>query len=196
MGAIRTLAVGGRGLLPQAVRFLAAGAAATSVHYALLAALLGAGLLPPVPASCAGYAAAAALNYWLRRRLVFRSRRPHRRALPAYLAVLGAGFGLNAGIVALGVDLLGLPVAPVQVLATGLVLVWNFAGHRLWSFGGGEGSGGDQEEDRLHQPEQAPGHVDQVKEVVDGRGSRLVVVDGGHPAPPDRRSLAGRRLVA
>ena len=45
---------------------------------ATIAALLGAGLLPPVPASCAGYALVAALNYWLRRRLVFRSRRPHR----------------------------------------------------------------------------------------------------------------------
>src|SRR4051794_23214746 len=94
MGAIRTLAVDGRGLLPQAGRFLAAGAVATSAHYAVLAGLLAAGLLPPVPASCLGYALAAALNYWMRRRLVFRSRRPHRRALPAYLAVLGAGFGL------------------------------------------------------------------------------------------------------
>jgi putative flippase GtrA len=100
----------------------------------VLAALLATGLLAPVPASCAGYAVAAVLNYGLRRRLVFRSREAHRRTVPRYLAVLGAGFGLNAAVMALGVDLLGLPVAPVQVAATGLVLIWNFTAHRLWTF--------------------------------------------------------------
>ena len=65
---------------------------------------------------------------------MFRSREAHRRTVPRYLAVLGAGFGLNAAVVALGVDLLGLPVAPVQVVATGLVLAWNFTAHRLWTF--------------------------------------------------------------
>src|SRR4051794_8764796 len=125
---------GGRQLATQAAKFLGAGAVATAVHYATLAALLATGLLAPVPASCAGYAVAAVLNYGLRRRLVFRSREAHRRTVPRYLAVLGVGFGLNAAVVALGVDLLGLPVAPVQVVATGLVLAWNFTAHRLWTF--------------------------------------------------------------
>ena len=88
-------AADGRALLAQAARFLAAGGTATAVHYALLVALVEPGLLPPTPATCVGYATAAALNYGLRRRFVFRSRAPHRRTLPCYLAVLGAGFGLE-----------------------------------------------------------------------------------------------------
>jgi putative flippase GtrA len=127
---------GGRALLAQAARFLAAGGAATAVHYALLVGLVELGRLPPTPATCVGYAAAAALNYGLRRCFVFRSRAPHRRTLPRYLAVLGAGFGLNGGLMALGAGVLGLPYGAVQVVATGLVLVWNFTAHRLWTFGG------------------------------------------------------------
>ena len=127
-------AVRGRALLAQAARFLAAGGTATAVHYALLVALVEPGLLPPTPATCVGYATAAALNYGLRRRFVFRSRAPHRRTLPRYLVVLGAGFGLNGGLMALGAGLLGLPYAAVQVVATGLVTAWNFAAHRLWTF--------------------------------------------------------------
>jgi hypothetical protein len=75
------------GLLPQAVRFLAAGGMATACHYALLIGLAEAEMLAPVPASCVGYGGAAGLNYALRRRFVFRSRRPHRQAIPRYLAV-------------------------------------------------------------------------------------------------------------
>jgi putative flippase GtrA len=127
---------GGRALLAQLARFLAAGGTATAIHYVLLFGLVETGLLPPTPATCAGYAVAAAANYWLRRRFVFRSRAPHRRTLPRYLAVLGAGFGLNGGLMALGAGVLGLPYGAVQVAATGLVLAWNFAAHRLWTFGG------------------------------------------------------------
>ena len=127
---------GGRALLAQLARFLAAGGAATAVHYALLFGLVETGLLPPTPATCVGYAVAAAANYGLRRRFVFRSRAPHRRTLPRYLLVLGAGFGLNGGLMALGAGVLGLPYGAVQVVATGLVLVWNFTAHRLWTFGG------------------------------------------------------------
>ena len=120
--------------LPQAARFLAAGGLATACHYALLVVLVEAGLLGPTPASAAGYAAAAVLNYHLRRRLVFRSRRPHRRLLPGYLAVMAGGFGLNAAVMALGTGPLALPYPVAQVVATGLVLAWNFAAHRLWTF--------------------------------------------------------------
>lgn len=121
-------------LLTQAGRFLGAGAVATGTHYGVLAALTVGGALPPVAATCLGYASAAALNYWLRRRIVFRSSQPHRRTLPRYLAVLGAGFGLNAGVVGLGTGTLALPLAPVQLAATGLVLAWNFVAHRNWTF--------------------------------------------------------------
>ena len=126
---------GRRALLIQACRFLGAGGLATACHYVLLLGLVQSGLLGPTPATCAGHATAAVLNYWLRRRFVFRSRAAHRCAVPRYLAVLGAGFGLNVGLMAFGTGVLGLPYGAVQLAATGLVTAWNFAGHRLWTFG-------------------------------------------------------------
>ena len=120
--------------MPEACRFLGAGGLATACHYAVLTALVELGPLGPTPATCVGYASGAALNYWLRRRFVFRSRARHRSTAPRYLAVMGAGFGLNGGAMALGAGPLGLPYAAVQVVATGLVLAWNFTAHRLWTF--------------------------------------------------------------
>lgn len=122
------------GLPRQAGRFLIAGGTATACHYVLLIGLVEAEILAPVPASCIGYGVAAGLNYVLRRRFVFRSRRPHRQTIPRYLAVVGVGFGLNGMAMELGVALLALPYFVVQVAATGLVVSWNFAAHRLWTF--------------------------------------------------------------
>jgi putative flippase GtrA len=124
-----------RGLLVQAGRFLVTGGLATLCHWLLLLVLVEALLLEAVVATSLAYAAAAALNYWLRRCFVFRSQAPHHHVLPRYLMVLAAGFGLNAGIMALGADLLALPYLAVQIAATGAVTVWNFAGHRAWTFG-------------------------------------------------------------
>jgi putative flippase GtrA len=123
-------------LLAQVARFLAAGGAATAVHYVLLVGLVELGWLPPTPATCVSYVAAAALNYGLRCRFVFCSRAPHRRTVPRYLVVLGIGFGLNGSLMTLGAGMLGLPYGVVQVVATGLVTAWNFAAHWLWTFGG------------------------------------------------------------
>ena len=136
MGTIRAAALAAQDLMPELARFLGAGGLATATHYAVLGALTAGGLLPAVAATCLGYAVGAALNYWLRRRLVFRSRRPHRRALPRYLAVVAAGLGVNAGVVALGTAILALPLVPVQLAATGLVPAWNFVAHRAWTFAG------------------------------------------------------------
>lgn len=123
-----------RGLALEGARFLGAGGLATACHYVLLAALVEIGGVPPVAATSAGYAAAALLNYSLRRGFVFRSRAPHRRAGPRYLAVAAGGFGLNGLAVALGTGPLGLPYPVAQPAATVLAAGWNFAAHRLWTF--------------------------------------------------------------
>lgn len=134
IGTVRRVAGRSRPLLSQGLRFLGAGGLATACHYALLTALVELASLPPVPASSIGYAAAAALNYFLRRCFVFRSRSRHRRTIPRYLAVALTGLSLNTAVMALGVDLLALPYVAVQVIATGMVVVWNFTAHRLWTF--------------------------------------------------------------
>lgn len=109
------------------------GAVGTGVHYALLLALVQTGLSPALPASVAGSLAGALCNYLLSRRFVFRSRRAHRQALPRFLAVAGIGFGGNALAMAIGLRL-GLHYLLAQILATALVLIWNFAANKRWTF--------------------------------------------------------------
>ncbi|HET6468411.1 MAG TPA: GtrA family protein [Geminicoccaceae bacterium] len=121
-------------LLAQAGRFLGAGGLATFCHWLLLVLFVQAELLHPAPASSLGYAVAVMLNYQLRRRFVFRSQAPHRHVLPRYVLVVAAGFALNGGIMALGTVLVAVPYLWVQAVATGMVAVWNFAAHRLWTF--------------------------------------------------------------
>jgi putative flippase GtrA len=87
-----------------------------------------------VPASIVAYSGGSGLNYWLRRGFVFRSQARHRRAVPRYLIVAGIGLGLTGLMMQFGVHDLGLPYPLAQVVATGVVLGWNFNAHRLWTF--------------------------------------------------------------
>ena len=82
----------------------------------------------------AGAVLGALVNYVLNRRYTFRSGKGHREALTKFFVVAGAGLLLNGLIMWLFVDGLGLYYLLAQLLATGLVLVWNFAGNRCWTF--------------------------------------------------------------
>lgn len=74
------------------VRFGLIGAA-TTLLYAGLAWLFGRGLhWPAALASAAAYGACATLSYWGHRKLTFRSREPHRVALPRFAATTAGGY--------------------------------------------------------------------------------------------------------
>ncbi|MEW6118588.1 MAG: GtrA family protein [Pseudomonadota bacterium] len=122
-------------LLIQFSRFGAVGAIGTAAHYALFLVLVEGAGTDPVAASTAGALLGALVNYVLNRRYTFRSARRHREALPRFLAVAGAGLVLNAGLMLLLVDGLGMHYLPSQVIATLGVLFWNFTANRLWTFG-------------------------------------------------------------
>jgi putative flippase GtrA len=116
------------------LRFLVVGVIATSVHYAVLITsveLLGWG---PVLASGLGYSLGAIVNYLLNRRYTFRSDAPHGTAVIRFLIVILAGLGINVLLMNLFTVHFGLPYLVSQVLTTGIVLFWNFAGNALWSF--------------------------------------------------------------
>jgi putative flippase GtrA len=128
--------VGGdrQGLPSLAAKFLGASGLATAFQYALLVVLVELWGVSAVPASLAAYSGGSGLNYWLRRGFVFRSQARHRRAVPRYLLVAGIGLGLTGLMMQFGVHDLGLPYPLAQVVATGVVLSWNFTAHRLWTF--------------------------------------------------------------
>jgi putative flippase GtrA len=118
----------------RATGFLGVGAFATALQYVILLAgveLLGAS---PVVASATGFTVSAVANYLLNYRYTFRSRRRHVSAALRFALVAAAGLLLTAGLMEVLAHRAGLPYLWAQVLTTGVVLVFNFTAHALWSF--------------------------------------------------------------
>ncbi|WP_428032642.1 GtrA family protein [Ancylobacter sp.] len=116
------------------VLFAALGAVGTLAHYAVLIGLVQGGLAGPVLSSSAGFLVGGLVNYQLGRRLVFRSSVPHRSALAKFFTIAGIGLMLNALLMALLTGVLGAPYLPAQILVTGLLMLWHYAGNAAWTF--------------------------------------------------------------
>lgn len=114
--------------------FAALGGVGTVAQYTVLITLVQSDLAGPVAGSCAGFAVGGLVNYQLGRRLVFRSAKPHREAMAKFFTIAGIGLGLNAALMALLTGPLAAPYLPAQILVTGLLVLWHYAGNALWTF--------------------------------------------------------------
>lgn len=121
-------------LAQRFLRFVLVGGFATVLMYVLLFIGVEYLHLRPLTGSVAGYVVSALANYWLNRRLTFRSRQRHLTALPRFAAVSGAGLIINAAIMYVGTEVLSGHYLLVQILATTVVLFWNYIGSQLWTF--------------------------------------------------------------
>jgi putative flippase GtrA len=121
-------------LLGQFFSFSSVGVFGTALHYAILIALVDFAKLNPLVASGTGAAAGALFNYFMNYTFAFKSRRKHRVAMPRFFAVVVSGLALNTAIMAIGIEALHLHYLYSQILATVLVLFWNFGGSKLWAF--------------------------------------------------------------
>ena len=121
-------------VLRQFLRFAGAGAIGTAVQYVILIVLVQLAWSGAVAASFICFVCGALVNYFLSHRYVFNSNLPHREAVFKFFVVAVVGLGINTMIMAAGVHKLDLHYLLVQVIATGLVLLWNFAGNKLWTF--------------------------------------------------------------
>lgn len=117
----------------QFARYAGVGAFGTAAHYAAFIALVKLGV-DVAAASAAGFVAGALINYWLNYRYTFTSEQPHRLALIRFFTVAVAGLILNTLIVFV-LDRLHWHYLLAQATATIIVLVWNFAANRRWTFG-------------------------------------------------------------
>ncbi len=118
----------------QFLRFAGAGAIGTAAQYLVLLSLVELIGAHPVAASVLGFVCGALINYAMSRRYIFSSRLPHRQALLKFLTVALIGLCLNTLIMSVGVENLRFHYLLSQIIATGLVLVWNFAGNKFWTF--------------------------------------------------------------
>ena len=120
--------------------FLIIGVIATALQYVVLLGLKELAHWSVVPASLAGYLAGGLLNYILNRQHTFDSDRPHAEAGWRFAAVMTVGFLLTWAFMRLFVFVWNAPILPpeaylpAQIVTSGLVMVWNFVAHRLWTF--------------------------------------------------------------
>lgn len=117
----------------EVLRFAAVGAVATIVHYTLMIALKEGFGVGAVLASFLGFNLGAVVSYTLNRRFTFTSRPAFGQGLAKFLMVAAVGATINAGLVALLVRT-GLHYMLAQVIATGIVFVWNFGAARFLVF--------------------------------------------------------------
>ena len=87
-----------------------------------------------MPASAAGALLGAWINYTLNYHFTFRSSKRHREAVLKFAAVATVGLVLNTLFMWVGVELIGAHYLLGQIVTTGLVLIWSFAGNRFWTF--------------------------------------------------------------
>lgn len=120
--------------LSRFVRFAAVGGIATAIQYALLVLLVRGLGMAPTPASSSGFVLSAAVNYLLNYHFTFHSARAHAPAAAKFAALASTGLFINAAIMHVMVAA-GTQYLIAQVCATAVVLVWNFIGNSLWTFG-------------------------------------------------------------
>ncbi len=123
-----------RAVLRQFSAFFGVGLAAAIAHYGLLVSLVEGYRMEAVRATLVGYIGGGLVSYVLNRRHTYASDRPHREAGWRFALVALVGFGLTWAFMALFVRVLGAPYFPAQIVTTGIVLVWSFLAHKLWTF--------------------------------------------------------------
>jgi putative flippase GtrA len=114
--------------------FTGVGAIGTALHFLVLVALVDALGADPVISSALGFLVGAVANYLLNYKVTFRSGKSHSEAAAKFAIVAAIGLGLNTSVMAVFVGWMHLHYLVSQVLATGLVLLWNFTANRQWTF--------------------------------------------------------------
>ena len=121
-------------LIKQFTTFTAVGAVGSAFHYAVLIALVQFVHVGPLAAAAAGFVVGALVNYVLNYRITFRSAKRHREAALKFFSVAIVGLLMNTAIMGFAIAVLNLHYLVSQVIASGIILLSNFAGNRLWTF--------------------------------------------------------------
>ncbi len=123
-------------MLAQFLRFLMVGGTATLIHYGVLWLLHGGLGFDAVWSTAIGFALSSVFNFIASYRFTYRSNAPVAQALWRYAVVAGTGLLINTALFAFATTQLGIHYMLAQVLATGVVLVWNFVLGRMFAFAG------------------------------------------------------------
>jgi putative flippase GtrA len=121
------------GVAPQLVRFAVVGGANSAITLGSYAGLLALGL-HYVVAGAIGFALGALNGYTLNRTWTFQAGAFDRGGLARYAVVQAAGVALNAGVLAVLVEVAGTPHLAAQVVSLPVVSASTFLASRNWVF--------------------------------------------------------------
>lgn len=118
----------------SAGRFAVVGATATAVHVSVFVVLVRGAGLGPTPATVPAFLCALAVSYTLNHRWTFGLRGGHHRFFARYALISGCGAVLNAGLMHVLADVLGLSYWYGLAAVLLVVPASTFAASRWWGF--------------------------------------------------------------
>lgn len=119
----------------QFFQFTCVGAVGTGAHYLVLVSLVEIARWSPVLSSVFGFVTGACINYFLNYMWTFRSTKDHRETVIKFFIVALVGLFINTLIMSfLTSSFLKMNYLLSQIFTTGIVLIWNFCGNKIWTF--------------------------------------------------------------
>jgi putative flippase GtrA len=118
----------------QFIRFCCVGLINTAISLLVFVLAVSAGV-PYLAASCGAFAVGAMNGYTLNRVWTFKAGSFRAQGLARYILVQGLGLGLNAGLLAVLVEVVNVGSIPAQALVLPFISLLTFAFNRRWTFG-------------------------------------------------------------
>ncbi|MBD3666479.1 MAG: GtrA family protein [Kangiella sp.] len=121
-------------LVSQLMCFAGVGVIGTIGHYVTLVTgvqFLG---ISPVWASFFGFIVGGVINYFLNYHLTFKSKKSHVESGIKFFTIALVGLVVNTAIMYTLCAVAEINYLISQIMATIIVLFWNFFGNRLWTF--------------------------------------------------------------
>lgn len=123
-----------RHLIEQFVKFGIVGVVATAIDFAALIALTEWVRMDPVASAAISFTLSVLFNYAASMRFVFQRREDisRSRELVIFVVLSLVGLTINEALMWLGVNVASLNYVFVKLLATVVVMLWNFLSRKRW----------------------------------------------------------------
>ncbi|MDY6083412.1 MAG: GtrA family protein [Actinomycetaceae bacterium] len=120
-------------LIRQLIRFSIVGVIATIVDFGILIGLTELFGVHYLVSAALAFICSVVVNYILSMRYVFRGRQDisKRREFSVFVTLSVIGLGLNEVLMWLGVDVAGLHYILIKIIATGIVMLYNFVTRKI-----------------------------------------------------------------
>ncbi|MBT4277472.1 GtrA family protein [Candidatus Falkowbacteria bacterium] len=116
------------------IKYCIVGGTAAVVDFGILFILTDFFSVYYLTSATASFIVSALVNYSLNRSWTFQSNGKKRKQLPIFFTIATLGLIINNGIMYTGVEFFGLWYILAKVIATGVVLIWNFLGNKYFTF--------------------------------------------------------------